>query len=125
MILLDTSVWIQAFRGKLVIPQQEVGILATCLPVYQEVLQGVRSDLHKKTVEKSMNHLVMLEEPLPRTTVQKAIDIYRTARKSGVTIRSSTDCLIAAIAISSNATLWTLDRDFTKIAKFTELKLRN
>ncbi len=38
------------------------------------------------------------------------------------TIRSSTDCLIAAIAIRNGVPVWHRDRDYDVIAKFTALR---
>jgi predicted nucleic acid-binding protein len=52
----------------------------------------------------------------------KAIDIYRTLRKKGVTVRKSIDCLIAAYAIIGKMSLLHKDNDFEEIAK--EYKLR-
>jgi predicted nucleic acid-binding protein len=39
-----------------------------------------------------------------------------------MTIRSSADCLIAAIAIANSIPVWHRDRDFSAIAKFTALE---
>jgi predicted nucleic acid-binding protein len=53
-----------------------------------------------------------------------AADLYRQGRRRGITIRTSTDCLIAAIALENGATIWHRDRDFDKIAQFTNLKVQ-
>jgi predicted nucleic acid-binding protein len=53
----------------------------------------------------------------------KAIDIYRTLRKKGITIRKSTDCLIASYAIIGKMYLLHKDSDFTEIAKEFKLKI--
>jgi predicted nucleic acid-binding protein len=53
----------------------------------------------------------------------KAIDIYRTLRKKGITIRKSIDCLIAAYAIIGKIYLLHKDNDFVEIAK--EYKINN
>jgi predicted nucleic acid-binding protein len=53
----------------------------------------------------------------------RAIDIYRTLRKKGITIRKSNDCLIASYAILSDRKLLHKDRDFTQIAEGTNLQL--
>jgi hypothetical protein len=42
----------------------------------------------------------------------------------GYTIRSSTDCLIAAIAIESGVPVWHKDRDFEAFARYTSLRTR-
>ncbi len=46
MILVDTSVWIELLNGRLgsKVSQEELLNFATCGPVVQEVLQGLRQD---------------------------------------------------------------------------------
>lgn len=104
-ISTNTSIWIEIFKGKIRLTEAEVPLLATCLPVYQEILQGIRSDLQKKTIQSSFEHLIVLGDPLDRKTFVRAADLYRTCRKNGVTIRSSVDCLIAAVAEQYSAVL--------------------
>jgi predicted nucleic acid-binding protein len=53
----------------------------------------------------------------------EAADIYRLGRRKGYTIRSSLDCLIAAIAIHNNASVWHCDRDFDAISRYTSLEV--
>jgi predicted nucleic acid-binding protein len=51
-----------------------------------------------------------------------AAEIYRQGRRRGITIRSSTDCLIAAIAIDYGIPVWHRDRDFRAISRYTALE---
>ena len=46
------------------------------------------------------------------------------ARSSGITL-TTVDSLIAAIALEHDATVFTLDKDFTRIAALTGLKLHS
>ncbi|MEO8372517.1 MAG: PIN domain-containing protein [Candidatus Solibacter sp.] len=62
-------------------------------------------------------------DPIPLNLYIAAADIYRQGRKRGVTIRSSVDCLIAAIAIEHRVPVWHRDRDYTAIASFTALEV--
>jgi predicted nucleic acid-binding protein len=48
---------------------------------------------------------------------------FRLGRRKGCSIRSSTDCLIAAIAIDNQLPVWHRDRDFSAIAAFTSLEV--
>lgn len=50
-------------------------------------------------------------------TFVTAAQIYRQARTHGLTIRKSTDCLIAAIALEQGALLVHNDRDFLALAQ--------
>jgi predicted nucleic acid-binding protein len=46
------------------------------------------------------------------------------ARRTGLTIRSSVDCLIAACALRNDLTILHRDRDFRSLAKISGLKQR-
>jgi predicted nucleic acid-binding protein len=52
----------------------------------------------------------------------EAAEIYRSGRRRGYTIRSTVDCLIAAIAIRNGVTVWHKDRDYDSIARYTALR---
>ena len=109
MYLIDTSVWIESLKknSKFNIQKHfKEHEIFLCLPVYQEILQGIRDDA-------------------VFWAVKEATAIYRQARKKGITIRSSVDCLIAAIAIKNHATIIHKDRDYSEISKFTTLKEKN
>ena len=66
--------------------------------------------------------LPRLTDPIPTAVFLHAAEIYRQGRGKGYTIRSSADCLIAAIAIQNDVPIWHRDRDYTAIAKFTSLR---
>ncbi len=125
MILVDTSVWIDLFgKNKLFhISPDQLLTLGICSPVLQEVLQGVREDSVYHRVKESLLALPHFGSPVKLEDYLAAADIYRQGRKKGHTIRSSTDCLIAAIAIRCQVSVWHNDRDFTAIAKYTALQI--
>ena len=121
MILVDTSVWINLLAGRLTASETELANFAVCGPVVQEVLQGLRPGPRSDGFTSDFLELPCLGDPLPRSTFVEAARIYRLGRKSGRTIRSATDCLIASIAIDNDVPVWHSDRDFRRIAEFTEL----
>lgn len=125
MILIDTSVWIKLFSkgNKEVIPVEKMALLSTCPPVVQEVLQGVRDQNAFSKISIGLAALVMIGDPIPLEQYMHAVELYREGRKRGITIRSSVDCLIAAVAIANGHTVWHFDRDFTAIARFSDLKV--
>ena len=49
-------------------------------------------------------------------TFEAASQLYRTARRKGLTVRKPVDCLIAAIALENRALLVHNDRDFLALA---------
>ncbi len=128
MYLVDTSVWIDVFRRPrridlpaLIDPDE----IVTCLPVAQEVLQGFRDDHAFRVARDAMRALPIVEAPLGRAVFEDAVDLFRLARRNGVTVRSSTDCLIAVCALRNDLTLLHHDRDFDQIAKVVPVRTRN
>ena len=127
MYLIDTSAWIEALRkgstlklGRLFPPEE----LVTCLPVIQEVLQGIRDESAFRDVRASLLAVTVVEDPLGRTVVDQAVDLYRAARRHGVTLRSGVDCLIAACALRHDLTVVHRDRDYDQLARVSSLKTR-
>ena len=88
----------------------------------QEVLQGLRQNAEARRFTESFAAVPCLADPLPRHLFVAAADIYRSGRRRGYTIRSSVDCLIAAIAIEYEIPVWHRDRDFDTIAGYTPLQ---
>lgn len=124
MILVDTSIWIELLAGKpcRVIPEEDLLRFATCGPVVQEVLQGLRPGPQSDAFRIAFLAIPVLNDPIPLGLFLSAADIYRQGRRRGITIRSSVDCLIAAIAIDRKVPVWHRDRDFTAIAQYTDLE---
>ncbi|MCG5053803.1 MAG: PIN domain-containing protein [Myxococcales bacterium] len=128
MFLVDTSVWIAVFQRKPTLRLEEVASLddvVTCLPVIQEVLQGFRDESAYRRAREAMVSFPCLESPLSLPVFEGAVDLFRVARRSGVTVRSSIDCLIAAIAIRHGVTVLHRDRDYTTLAKVSALRERS
>ncbi len=128
MTLVDTSVWIEVFRRirplDLVahVPFDDV---VTCLPIVQEVLQGFRDEGAYRLARDAMLALPIVESPLALPLVEDAVGLYRAARRQGLTVRSSTDCVIAACAIRHDLEVLHRDRDFPKIARVSALRERS
>jgi predicted nucleic acid-binding protein len=64
----------------------------------------------------------VLSNPLSLEVFLEAAEIYRQGRRKGYTIRSTMDCLIAAIAIRNGVPVWHKDRDFSAISRYTGLR---
>jgi predicted nucleic acid-binding protein len=128
LILVDTSLWIDALRddgspeaewvrGNIL----EEAQLCTCGAIVTEILQGARSPREYRHANKLINELTYL--PTPRSAYTLAADIYRAARTKGETTRSTVDCIIAACAIVNDVPLVQKDRDFVTIASVSDLQL--
>ena len=128
MVLVDTSVWIEVFRKS---PRVQLESLVdfdeivTCLPVIQEVLQGFTAEPAFLRARESMLAFPIVETPLGRDVWLQAVDLYRSGRRLGLTIRSSVDCLIAACAIRHQLEVLHHDRDFDAIARVSPLRARD
>ena len=128
MVLVDTSVWIEAFANPPRVKLErliDIDEIVTCLPVYQEVLQGFRDEFAYRRARTAMAALPMLESPLSHAVVDDAVGLYRAARRAGLTIRSSTDCLIAACALRSDIEILHVGRDFDLLARVAPLRVRS
>ncbi len=125
MILVDTSIWIELLNGQLgsSLSEEDLFNFATCGPVVQEVLQGLRDHSAAAAFRETFLALPVLGDPLSVNTFQAAAEIYRQGRNKGYTIRSSVDCLIAAIAIEHQTPIWHKDRDFDILERFTTLRI--
>jgi predicted nucleic acid-binding protein len=127
VVLVDTSVWIEFFRAgsrldlRALAQEDEI---VTCLPVVQEVLQGFGDEGAHRKARAALLSFPIVEAPLNTEVFLEAVDIYRWARRSGVTVRSSVDCLIAACALRHDIEVWHLDRDFDALSRVTPLRVR-
>jgi len=127
VLLVDTSVWVAVFRASSPLPIQDVGDtdeLVTCLPVVQEVLQGFRDEAAYRTARDAMLAFPIVESPLRVDVFEDAVALYRMALRSGLTVRSGVDCLIAACALRHGLTVVHCDRDYPALARVSALKER-
>lgn len=123
MLLVDSSVWIDWLRGaetgavRFVQAREAFEEIALTQMIYLEVLQGVSSDRQYADCQRVLGAQTMLQPLDALETFESAAQLYREARKKGLTIRKSTDCLIAAIALEQGAMLVHNDRDFLALAQ--------
>ncbi len=122
MLLVDSSVWINRTRHietdstrfvDLRDGQEEITVTGI---IVQEILQGARSNAGFEALRNMLYAMPMLE-PREFSTYEVAAVLYRRARAAGLTVRKSTDCLIAAIALEHGALLVHNDRDFFSLAQ--------
>lgn len=122
MLLVDSSVWIdRSLRVETDATrfvderdgQEEIAITGA---IYQEVLQGARSQRGFDALKDMLSYMLLLE-PRELSTYEIAADLYRRARKAGFTVRSPNDCLVAAVALETGALLVHNDRDFVALAQ--------
>jgi predicted nucleic acid-binding protein len=121
-LLIDSSVWIDAHQGRSTAATQfvdhrgEQEEIATTGIIFQEVLQGIRSETEYERMRRVLWSALILE-PRELSTYEIAAQLYRRAREAGLTIRKPNDCLIAALALEHGALLVHNDRDFLALAQ--------
>jgi len=128
VVLVDTSIWIDVFRKPSRLRLEEVADfdeIVTCLPVVQEGLQGFDREADYRRAREAMWSLPIVESPLGAGVIDEAVDLYRRARRAGVTVRSSVDCVIAACALRHDLAVLHVDRDFTNLARVSQLEARD
>lgn len=125
--LIDSSAWIEYLRDTGSAAANEVERLidtdadiATTEPIVMELLAGPTNPKALSLVDALTAGLPLIRVD-PYTDHHHAAAIYRAARSQGKTVRSLVDCLIAAVALRTDATLLHRDGDFDIIAEFTPL----
>jgi predicted nucleic acid-binding protein len=128
MTLVDTTVWIDFFKGRdtpqvrhlesLIGADEDICI---CGVILAEVLQGIREDKDYSAVSTRFDAFLYL--PMSQKTFRKSAEMYRALRKKGVTIRNAVDCMIAAVAIEHDILLLHNDRDFLPMANHCGLRV--
>ena len=86
-----------------------------------ETLQGIKDDKEFREIKNSLAAFPVYSLRGIDSYIAAA-EIYRKCRKKGLTIRSTTDLLIAQAALENNLILMHNDNDFQNIAKISNLK---
>ena len=117
MILVDTSVWIDYLNGTqsrhtdtLDIAIVE-GVVAMGDLIFLEILLGIRDDREYRMTKQSLETLEQLEM-FGKGMSEKCAENYRVLRKKGITIRKTTDVIIATYCIEQKLPLLFSDQDF-------------
>ena len=127
-VLIDTSAWIEYFRGtksELTDAVQELGApgaeFRTCGPVTMELFAGARDPAALDTISGILGW--GSDIPCNTNAFEDAAALYRLCREAGFSIRSIVDCLIASLALSQDAVLLHNDRDFNAISRVVPLRI--
>lgn len=130
MVIVDTSVWIDLLRGAfstramrlseiLEDPQRDVALTDV---IFMELLRGV-------TREGQVPKLASQLQAFPILRLRgledfdRAAELSRAARRTGISLRSSLDLLIATICVRDGLPILHADRDFDRLASCTPLRV--
>lgn len=127
MILVDSSVWIDYFRGDATAETDKLDSLLGTEPlaigdlILTEVLQGFGTEKDFNEAKRLLTTLVVVELGGRDIAIQAAKN-YRALRTLGITVRKTIDTVIATRCIESDFALLYSDRDFDPFV--TRLGLR-
>ena len=127
MILVDSSVWIDYFRGMATAQADMLDALLGSEPlaigdlILVEVLQGFASDRDFNQARKLLASLTMIDIGGKDVAIQAARN-YRALRVRGVTVRKTIDTLIATRCIENRLPLLYSDRDFDPFVEHLGLR---
>ena len=127
MILVDSSVWIDYFKGTITPQTQMLDRLLGTEPlaigdlILTEVLQGFDDDRDFNKAKKMLTSLIVIELGGQEIAIQAAKN-FRTLRNLGVTVRKTINTVIATRCIESGYDLLHNDRDFDPFAKHLGLR---
>ncbi len=127
MILVDTSVWVDYFRGLRTAEAEHLHSLLGAEPLavgdlnVAEVLQGFADDDDFAAAKRLFDSLIVVEVGGKEIAI-KAAKNYRALRARGVAVRKTIDTLIATRCIDSDLSLLHADRDFQPFVKHLGLR---
>ncbi|MFT4256215.1 MAG: PIN domain nuclease [Pseudoxanthomonas sp.] len=127
MILVDSSVWIDLFRGtdtpQVRFLENRLGLDAFLVGdlVAMEVLQGVQNEREAKAVKAEFDRFAQIAIS-DYALALEAAKHRRFLRGKGATVRKTIDCLIATRCIEDNLVLLHADRDFEPYERYLGLK---
>ena len=128
MVIVDTSVWIDALRGvpnrqslwlKGSVSRRDIGLTSLVLC---EILQGVISDREFRDFRQDLLQFPVFETGSVDLAIKSAQN-YRTLRQKGFTIRRTIDCIIATFCIENGHELLHNDRDFDAFEQHLNLRV--
>lgn len=117
MILVDSSVWIDYFRGSRTVQANALDALLGTEPIFTgdliltEVLQGFASDRDFRQAKALLTSLNVIDICGEDITI-KAARNFRALRTLGITVRKTIDTVIATRCIENGYRLLYSDRDF-------------
>ena len=128
MIIVDSSVWVDYFKGLITAQTERLDRLLGLEPlaigdlILTEVLQGFDNERDFHDARKMLTSLMVVELGGQEIAIQAAKN-FRALRRRGVTVRKSIDTVIATRCIVSGYDLLHNDRDFDAFAKHLGLRV--
>src|SRR4030081_1722418 len=129
MILADTSAWVEYDRATGSAVHRRVaeliagdGPLSVTEPVIMEVLAGATNAQRALDLRRLLSRFTLLRFEAV-ADFDAAARIYRRCRGAGFTSRGMVDCMIAAVAWRSGASLLAQDVDVQRVGQIMGIEL--
>src|SRR6266568_1733772 len=128
LILVDSSVWIDYFKGTTTAQTEKLDRLLGQEPlaigdlILTEILQGFSNERDFNLARKMLTSLMVVHVGGQEIALQAAQN-FRALRSVGVTVRKTIDTVIATRCIESGYDLLHNDRDFDPFAKHLGLRV--
>jgi predicted nucleic acid-binding protein len=128
LILVDSSVWTDYFKGAITVQTEKLDGLLGREPlaigdlILTEVLEGFDDDRSFNAARRMLTSLTVVELGGQEIAIQAARN-FRALRRLGVTVRRTIDTVIATRCIESGYRLLHSDRDFDPFAEHLGLRI--
>jgi predicted nucleic acid-binding protein len=128
MVIVDTSAWIEYFRGgtphivKKVDQCLEQNLVGIGDLVYCEIIQGIRSPRERGQVSTLLLSLPQFDM-VGFSIAEKSAANYRLLRSKGVTVRKTIDVLIGTFCVENGFQIVHHDSDFDLMAEHIGLEI--
>nr|WP_282098953.1 PIN domain nuclease [Thauera aromatica] len=125
--MVDSSVWIDYFRGTITPETETLDALLGSEPVatgdliLTEVLQGFGSNREFNQAKRLLTSLEVVELGGQEIAIQAAKN-FRNLRARGISVRKTIDTVIATRCIESDFALLFSDRDFEPFVQYLGLR---
>jgi predicted nucleic acid-binding protein len=126
LTLVDSSVWIDYFKGRITPQTEKLDRLLDREPlaigdlILAEVLQGFADEREFNEARKLLTSLIVVDLCGPEIAIQAAKN-FRILREFGITVRKTIDSIIATRCIENGYDLLHNDRDFDPFVRYLGL----
>lgn len=128
MIVVDSSIWIDYFNGKINKKTDWLDKALGTEPIIMgdiilaEVLQGFQNEKDFRTAKKLLLEFPCMDMIGQELAIKGAMS-YRILRQKGITVRKTIDVMIATFCIHNNFLLLHNDKDFDALESHLKLKV--
>jgi predicted nucleic acid-binding protein len=123
MILVDSCVWIDLFKGRKTLAVQRLEEIRECLTpeicvssiIYFEVLRGISSDIDRKKIQRAFD-LLEIKDYFNKG-FGNLVELVISVERKGFRLKKLGDWLILKTVLDHSLTLLTSDEDFYHLQK--------